>query len=87
MFNSPPVKSLFKFNDARRRAEVAVQGFGGLLIARDKRVCQIGESAEDSDEGEFSSIFGGKECFSLWHASAKEGGDEEKRERFFCFHY
>lgn len=86
VFNSPPVKSLFKFNDAHWRAEAALQGFGGPLIARDKRVCQIGEPSEDSDEGEFSSIFGGKECFGLWHSSAKEGGDEEKRERFFCFH-
>ena len=87
VFNPPPVKSLFKFNDALWRAEAALQGFSGVLIARDKRVCQIGEPSEDSDEGEFSSIFGGKECFRLWHASAKEGGDEEKRKRFFCFHY
>lgn len=63
-----------------------MQGFSGVLIARDKRVCQIGEPSEDSDEGEFSSIFGGKECFSLRHASAKEGGDEEERDCFFRFH-
>ena len=86
MFNPPPVKSLFKFNDALWRAEAALQGLGGVLIARDKRVCQIGEPSEDSDEGEFSSIFRGKECFRLWDASAKEGSDEEKRERFFRFH-
>lgn len=86
VFNPPPVKSLFKFNDARGRAEAAVQGFGGPLIARDKRVCQIGESAKNPNEGEFSSIFGGKECFRLWHSCAKEGGDEEETNCFFRFH-
>ena len=87
VFNPPPVKSLFKFNDARRRAEAAVQGFGRLLIARDKRVCQIGESAKNPNEGEFPSIFRGKKCFRLWwYASPKEGGDEEETNCFFRFH-
>ncbi|RKU32603.1 hypothetical protein C6495_10580 [Candidatus Poribacteria bacterium] len=87
VFNSPPVKSLFKFNDARWRAEAAVQGFGLLLIAPNKRVCQIGEPAKNPNEGEFFSIFRGKKCFRLWwYASPKEGDDEEETNCFFRFH-
>ena len=83
VFNPPPVKPPFKFNDARRRPEAAVQIFGRLLIARDKRVRQIRNPTKNPDEGEFPSIFRGKECFCLWHTSPKEGGDEEETNQFF----
>lgn len=83
VFNPPPVKPPFKFNDTHRRAEAAVQIFSRLFIARDKRVCQIREPTENPSEGELPSIFRGKECFCLWHSSPKEGGDEEETNQFF----
>ena len=60
-----------------------MQIFSRLLIARDKRVREIGKSTKNPSEGEFPSIFRGKECFCLWHSSPKEGGDEEETNQFF----
>ena len=82
-FNPPPVKPPFKFNDAHRRAEAAVQIFSRLFIARDKRVRQIREPTENPSEGEFPSIFRRKECFCLWHTSPKEECDEKETNQFF----
>ena len=83
IFNPPPVKPPFKFNDTHRRAEAVLQLFSRLLITLDKRVRQIREPTENPSEGEFPSIFRGKECFRPWHSSPKEGGDEEETNQFF----
>ena len=83
VFNPPPVKPPFKFNDAHRRPEAAVQIFSRLLIARDKRVRQIRNPTKNPGEGKFPSIFRGKECFRPWHSSPKEEGDEEETNQFF----
>ena len=60
-----------------------MQIFSRLLIARDKRVREIGKSAKNPCEGEFPSIFRGKESFRPWHTSPKEGGGEEETNQFF----
>ncbi len=60
-----------------------MQIFSRLFIARDKRVRQIREPTENPGEGEFPSIFRGKECFCPWHSSPKEEGDEEETNQFF----
>ena len=83
IFNPPPVKPPFKFNDAHRRPKAVLQLFSRLLIARDKRVREIREPTENPSEGEFPPIFRRKECFRLWHSSPKEGGDEEETNQFF----
>ena len=60
-----------------------MQIFSCLFIARDKRVRQIRKPTENPGEGEFPSIFRGKECFRPWHSSPKEEGDEEETNQFF----
>ena len=60
-----------------------MQIFGRLLITRDQRVREIREPPENPGEGEFPSIFRGKECFRPWHTSPKEEGDEEETNQFF----